>query len=106
MVSAVFNRAALKGGIAQVRDAYKKAYAATPAVQVNEGTMKYLDFSRFDELNKENASTPPQETLDIHVNGWEDADGKGQVRVTALLDNLGKGAGTQAVQNIKLMLDL
>lgn len=106
MVSAVFNRAALKGGIEQIKDVYKKAYTATPAVQVNEKSEKRLDFSRFATLNNEGSCAPPQERLDIHVNGWEDTEGKGEVRITALLDNLGKGAGTQAVQNIKLMLNL
>ena len=33
-------------------------------------------------------------------------EGKGQVNLVALLDNLGKGASGAAVQNLKLMLDL
>lgn len=33
-------------------------------------------------------------------------DKKGQVRLAAVLDNLGKGAGGAAVQNLNLMLGL
>ena len=105
MVSAAFNRAALKGNLAEVTAAYKNAYAKTPMVQVHDKADKRLDFSRFDELNKDSGASP-QEGLDIHVNGWEETERKGEIRVTVLLDNLGKGAGTQAVQNIKLMLSL
>jgi N-acetyl-gamma-glutamyl-phosphate reductase len=106
MISAVFNRAALKGGLAQVKAAYEKAYKGAAVIKVHEEAPKRLDFSRFNELNKKDSRALPQETLDIYVTGWEDAKGTGEIRVTALLDNLGKGAGTQAVQNIKLMLNI
>ena len=32
--------------------------------------------------------------------------GERQITVTAMLDNLGKGAAAQAIQNMRLMLDL
>lgn len=105
MVTVAFNRAALKGDAGDVRRAYEKAYADTASVRVAKESPSRLDFARFDPLNKAGAFAPPQSDLDIHVNGWE-KDGAGEVRVTALLDNLGKGAGVQAVQNIKLMLGL
>lgn len=108
MVTAVFNRAALKGGTQEVREIYKAAYALPSTVRIEpQDNAQRFDFSRFAGLNAKNSAAPPIETLDIRVDGFEDAAGKeGQVRVTAFLDNLGKGAGTQAVQNIKLMLGL
>jgi N-acetyl-gamma-glutamyl-phosphate reductase len=105
MVSAVFNRAALKGGIDAVRRVYKETYRDMPDIHVEEKPQARLDFSRFAALNEKEAQASAQATLDIHVNGWE-KEGGGEVRVTALFDNLGKGAGTQAVQNIKLMFGL
>lgn len=65
-----------------------------------EGTFNLARFSKFSG-----------ETLDvddmmyIQVNGWEQ-DGERQITITALLDNLGKGAAAQAIQNMRLMLDL
>jgi len=106
MISAVFNRAALRGSLAQIKAAFEKAYNRSPVIKVHTEAPKRLDFSRFDELNKKDSHALPQETLNIYVSGWEDTKGTGEIRVTALLDNLGKGAGTQAVQNIKLMLNL
>lgn len=105
MVSIAFNRASLKGGLAKVRAAYEAAYDGKSAVHVMDEAARRLDFSRFAALNEKGATAAPQDTVDIHVNGWENEEA-GEVRVTALFDNLGKGAGTQAVQNIKLMLGL
>jgi N-acetyl-gamma-glutamyl-phosphate reductase len=44
-----------------------------------------------------------QNTMTLYVFGNEEA---GQARLVALLDNLGKGAGGAAVQNLNLMLGL
>jgi N-acetyl-gamma-glutamyl-phosphate reductase len=41
--------------------------------------------------------------LNLYVFGAQDGD---QVLLTALLDNLGKGASGQAVQNLNIMLGL
>ncbi|MDD9899557.1 MAG: N-acetyl-gamma-glutamyl-phosphate reductase [Alphaproteobacteria bacterium] len=106
MVTATFNHAALKGSVDDVKAAYQNAYAKTPAINMHGKSSQRIDFSLFSDINAQGAHAPPRDRLDIHVNGWEGKKGEGQVRVTALLDNLGKGAGTQAVQNIKLMLGL
>jgi N-acetyl-gamma-glutamyl-phosphate reductase len=106
IVSAAFNRAALKGTILDVQRAYESAYAREAgAVKILplETTDRRLDFSRFALLNRKGSKEPPLPTLEIYVKGWKEG-GDGQVTVFASLDNLGKGAGVQAVQNIRLML--
>lgn len=105
MVMAAFNAASLKGGAESVRKIYEAAYAAAPDVHVDAGAPSRLDFSRFVPLNEKGPTAAPQSEVDIHVSGWQKGDA-GQVTVTALIDNLGKGAGAQALQNIKLMLGL
>lgn len=62
-----------------------------------------INFKRFSAFTSKTGEV--DDALDIFVTGWSDVKGS-QVTVTAILDNLGKGAAAQAIQNLKLMLDL
>ncbi len=63
-----------------------------------------VNFGAFKMIN-EIKNAPPLDTVKIAVTGWDDGN-EPQFIVYAMLDNLGKGAATQAVQNMKLMLKL
>jgi N-acetyl-gamma-glutamyl-phosphate reductase len=62
-----------------------------------------INFKRFSAFTSQTGDV--DDKLDIFVTGWSDMKGS-QVTITAVLDNLGKGAAAQAIQNLKLMLDL
>ena len=101
-VTASFNGKELGASLDDIHALYLKTYDETH-VQVRpmgEGT---FNFARFSGFSGETMSV--DENLYIQVNGWE-KDGERQITITALLDNLGKGASAQAIQNLKLMLDL
>ena len=92
--------------VAAVQVAYERAYAQEGSkvwVTPHDDEVSRLDFRRFAGLNAPGSSEPPQDDVEIHVKGWEQ-DGMRRVSVHALLDNLGKGAATQLVQNLRLML--
>ena len=77
-----------------MRQALADFYAGSPIISVHNGTPDELLLRR---------SMAPSDRLDLHVFGA--ADGS-QVRLVAVLDNLGKGASGAAVQNLQLMLGL
>jgi N-acetyl-gamma-glutamyl-phosphate reductase len=80
-----------------VHDALKEAYLGRPLVEVAEfgdgSTEPALDAEALKNTNK----------MRLYVFGNE---AKAQVRLVALLDNLGKGASGAAVQNLNIMLGL
>ncbi|HEX8388402.1 MAG TPA: N-acetyl-gamma-glutamyl-phosphate reductase [Sphingomonas sp.] len=75
-----------------IHDALAAFFDDRPLVRVHQGAP--------DELLLR-ADATPSDRLDLHV-----CSGEGQVRLIALLDNLGKGAGGAAVQNLNLMAGL
>ena len=83
--------------VADVQAALEKAYAGETFVEVASAAeaagIKTLDPEGLNGTNR----------LRLHV--FSNAS-KGQARLVALLDNLGKGAGGAAVQNLNLMLGL
>jgi len=94
--------------VAAVQEAYQRAYlrdGSKVRIVPRVDGLKRLDFGRFVALNQPNSVAPPQDDVELHVTGW-DQDGARQVTVHALLDNLGKGAATQAIQNLRLMLGM
>lgn len=107
MVRVSFNEAVLPHSMADVHKVYAAAYGSNPGsairVAVLEPTLSRIDFSDFLTVNRDFPKPPPDEGLKIHVTGWEQGTRR-QVTVMATLDNLGKGAAAQAVQNVRLML--
>lgn len=84
----------LKGSIADVRAALADAYAGSPVVRVDaSGEAGLLTLEH-------NAGT---DRLELFVFANEAA---GQIRLVAALDNLGKGAGGAAVQNLNIAMGL
>ena len=79
--------------IAHVRDALRTAYAGSALLTVVDDLPTVLDIER----------TAGTDRLDMFVYGDPAA---GQVRLIAALDNLGKGAGGAAVQNVNLACGL
>ena len=82
------------GTAAAMRACLAEAYAGSAVVTVRDEAPDELLLRR---------STAPSDRLDLHVFGA--ADGS-QVRLIAMLDNLGKGASGAAVQNLNLMAGL
>lgn len=76
-----------------LEDALRAAYDGSPLVSVAAGDVGAVDIA-------ENAGT---DRLTLRVCG---NDGAGQARLIATLDNLGKGAGGAAVQNLNIMAGL
>jgi len=107
MVRVSFNEVVLPHSMADVHKVYAAAYGSNPGsairVAVLEPTLSRIDFSDFLTVNRDFPKHPPDEGLKIHVTGWEQGTRR-QVTVMATLDNLGKGAASQAVQNVRLML--
>lgn len=106
MISVAFGEGGLRGDRAAVRQTYERAYGwdgSKVVVAPPDSPGRRLDLGAFAAINATGAGVV--DTITLHVAGWE-ADGEGQVTVLALLDNLGKGAATQAIQNAALMLDL
>lgn len=105
MVSVAFNAASLNANMGEVIDLYRHAYTGSQLINVEKlpENQSRLSFDRFARINEKPETT--QEILDIVVSGWK-SDGEQQITIRAMLDNLGKGAATQALQNTRLMLDL
>jgi N-acetyl-gamma-glutamyl-phosphate reductase len=80
-------------GAAHVRDALRSAYAGSALVSVIDDLPAVLDIER----------TAGTDRLELFVYADEAA---GQLRLIAALDNLGKGAGGAAVQNMNLACGL
>jgi N-acetyl-gamma-glutamyl-phosphate reductase len=104
IVSIPFNQTSLNGNIVDVQKIFENAYqhegSAVKIMPLDEN-QKRLNFSVFTQLNMGTDNPIPH--VAIQVTGWEQGNDN-QITVHALLDNLGKGAGAQAVQNMKLML--
>ena len=79
--------------IAAIEDALQAAYADSPLVSVAPGDIAAVTI-------EENAGT---DRMTLRVCGNADS---GHVRLIATLDNLGKGAGGAAVQNLNIMAGL
>jgi N-acetyl-gamma-glutamyl-phosphate reductase len=79
---------------AALRECLRAFYADCPLVRVHDEVLGELLLRR---------STPPYDGLDLHVFGASDG---AQVRLVAVLDNLGKGASGAAVQSLNLMAGL
>lgn len=106
IVSIPFNRASLNGDIKDVHRVLEDAYSyegSMVTVHPIDTNQKSINFLSFSKINT--GDTVPIPNVDIHVTGWKNGDDN-QVTVHALLDNLGKGAGAQVVQNMKLMLGI
>lgn len=107
MISIGFSRDALRGDRAAVQRIYERAYGwdGSKVVVAPPGAAgRRLDLGAFAAINATGAGVI--DTITLHIAGWDAGDDDGQVTVFALLDNLGKGAATQAIQNAALMLDL
>jgi N-acetyl-gamma-glutamyl-phosphate reductase len=79
---------------AAIVDALQEAFAGKPLVRVNDAMPDELLIGR---------RAAPSDRLDLFV--FADAAGN-QARLVACLDNLGKGAGGAAIQNLNLMAGL
>ena len=108
MVCVPLSRGAIDADRAAVQAIFERAYAG-PASKVRvappDAAARRLGFAEFAAINGTGGTGGVIDTLTLHVHGWEEGD-EGQVVVYALLDNLGKGAATQAIQNLTLMLGL
>lgn len=107
-VQTAFNPAKLNTSIEEVHalltQAYKNSGSRVRVASFDESKASNdINFKRFSEFNSKTGTVDDQ--LDIYVTGWNDRNGS-QVTITAILDNLGKGAAAQAVQNMRLMLSL
>lgn len=106
-VQTAFSLQSLGRTIAEIHAVLDKAYAGggnvrvLPLAQVRESAD--INFKRFAAYTSKTGGV--DDTLEIHVTGWEEGSA-GQVTITAILDNLGKGAAGQAIQNMRLMLAL
>ena len=83
----------LNGGLAEIREALADAYAGSALVHLVDEDATGLEIERCAGTDR----------LDLFVFGSERT---GHVRLTAALDNLGKGAAGAAVQNLNLMLGI
>jgi N-acetyl-gamma-glutamyl-phosphate reductase len=101
-VTASFNGKELSASLDDIHDLFLQTYDET-TVQVRPMGDGTFNFARFSHFSGETMGV--DENLYLQVNGWE-KDGERQITITALLDNLGKGASAQAIQNLKLMLGL
>lgn len=82
----------LNGDLAAVREALVEAYRDCALVSVHTGDESFLTLEH----------TAGTDRLELFAFG----NAAGQVRLVAALDNLGKGAGGAAVQNLNLMCGL
>ena len=87
----LMNHAAAADGL---RDCLADHYADSPIVHLHDDCPDEILLRR---------SMAPSDRLDLYVFGSKDGS---QVRLVALLDNLGKGASGAAVQNLNLMAGL
>ncbi|WP_380874721.1 N-acetyl-gamma-glutamyl-phosphate reductase [Sphingomonas sp. DBB INV C78] len=83
----------LKGKLADVREALVEAYRGSPVVRVDTDDHPLLTLEQAAGTDR----------LELYAFGNEET---GQIRLVAALDNLGKGAGGAAVQNLNLMCGL
>lgn len=83
----------LKGSVPQIREALEEAYSGSRVVSVETGDHSTLTLERCAGTDR----------LELFVFANEAA---GQVRLVAALDNLGKGAGGAAVQNLNIAMGL
>jgi N-acetyl-gamma-glutamyl-phosphate reductase len=90
-----FSQLAKKVSVADVHGALANAYAGQRFVKV----VPLEESAKMKSLAPEGVNG----TNDLHIHVFGAADGK-QARLVALLDNLGKGASGQAVQNLNIML--
>jgi N-acetyl-gamma-glutamyl-phosphate reductase len=105
IVSVPFNRASLDGDISDVHNMLEEFYsydASMVQVMPIDPEQRRINFASFTQLNLDAINPIPH--VELHITGWSHDDDS-QVTVHALLDNLGKGAGAQVVQNMALMLD-
>lgn len=88
---------------------YENAYhiqgSAIKVMPLNPAQSR-LTFDPFVALNAQESTVPPISELQIHIKEWGTPDEGRQISAYAFFDNLGKGAGTQAIQNMRLMLNL
>lgn len=101
-VTAAFSGREIAASMEEVHTLLSGIYAGTTVevLPLGEGAFNFARFSAFS-----GATMHVDDRLYLQVNGWE-KDGERQLSITALLDNLGKGASAQAIQNMKLMLGL
>ncbi|MGH6781647.1 MAG: N-acetyl-gamma-glutamyl-phosphate reductase [Sphingomonadaceae bacterium] len=83
----------LNGNLADVREALVEAYRGSPIVRVDTDDQAQLTLEQAAGTDR----------LELYAFGNETT---GQIRLVAALDNLGKGAGGAAVQNLNLMCGL
>jgi N-acetyl-gamma-glutamyl-phosphate reductase len=79
----------------EMRAALSQHYAKSPVVKVHQDAPPAELLIRADQA--------PSDRLDLYVLGSPDG---AQVRLLALLDNLGKGASGAAAQNLNIMAGL
>ncbi len=93
LVEVPLHRHLLSGGVSEIRAALADAYADSPLVRLPAEEPAILTLEQCAGTDR----------LDLFVFANE---ATGQIRLVAALDNLGKGAGGAAVQNLNLMTGL
>lgn len=105
IVSVRFNAAALPISKEELHTLYKDYYnQANSKIIVEDPSPdeRHINFAMFAELNTGEQFIEDQ--LRIKISGWSDNLDQ-QIGIHALFDNLGKGAGSQAMQNLELVMD-
>ncbi len=108
MVSIAFNLASSKKSLEDIQQVYKASYESKESkvsIVPLDLSDKRLNFADFASINANPKNSEPLAGLKIHVKGWNTKNDC-QANIFATFDNLGKGASTQAMQNIRLMLGL
>lgn len=106
-VQSAFSLKSLGRSIEDIHAVLEEAYAGSGHVRViplaQSRAADDINFKRFSAFTSKTGGV--DDMLEIHVTGWEKG-GSGQVTITAMLDNLGKGAAGQAIHNMRLMLSV
>ena len=101
------DRSFFTASIEDVHNVFKQTYdfdGSRIKIMPLDKAKSSVNFELFRNVNSANAGLA-EESVEIHVMGWQ-IGSEGCVIAVAQLDNLGKGAASQALQNMKLMLGL
>lgn len=106
IISIPFNKASLNTDIIGTHKILVDYYNKTDGhinVAALDSRLKRLNMSHFNPINSDPRKIIGD--LTIYITGWDNGDDP-QITIHSFLDNLGKGAASQALQNTKLMLGL
>jgi N-acetyl-gamma-glutamyl-phosphate reductase len=108
MVSVSFDPDQLSLAPSKLVEFYRDYYSDNKSkitVRDFDPSRREIDFSVFKDLNSGGRQSHIWDQAELIVTGFN-ANTHYQIRVTAMLDNLGKGAAGQALQNMRLMLGI